>query len=180
MTLVQHDGREVPKLPIGRVHLRGGSYTGLIRWDWAGKTHRPEDVVSYTVAWSYLSPAPAFGAGVAGEYGGAIGDPTRVDPSSLTRGAAPRVTRASVLDYARRAVLETRAATHGNLEESFTELACLWSVRLGVEITAAQVSILLVDLKTVRAWHNPGHADNWDDMAGYAACGGEVSGAVRA
>ena len=35
---------------------------------------------------------------------------------------------------------------------------------------------MLVDLKTVRAWGNPAHDDNWVDIAGYAACGGEIAG----
>jgi hypothetical protein len=34
---------------------------------------------------------------------------------------------------------------------------------------------MLIDLKTVRAWSNPEHFDNWVDMAGYAACGGEIA-----
>jgi hypothetical protein len=35
---------------------------------------------------------------------------------------------------------------------------------------------MMVDLKTVRAWGNPSHHDNWIDVAGYAACGGEIAG----
>jgi hypothetical protein len=89
------------------------------------------------------------------------------------------LTRATVLDVAKRAVTKDRAATHGALENSFAEIAAIWSVRLGVTITPAQVSIMMVDLKTVRAWGNPGHADNWVDIAGYAACGGELSGAIH-
>lgn len=91
---------------------------------------------------------------------------------------APRpVTRAAVLDVARQAVTQDRAATHGELESSFAFIAAIWSVRLGVEVTPAQVAILMIDLKTVRAWGNPGYGDNWVDIAGYAACGGELSGA---
>lgn len=91
---------------------------------------------------------------------------------------AERLTRAAVLEVARQAVTVDRAATHGAVEDSFARIAALWSVRLGVSVSADQVAILLIDLKTVRAWGNPGHADNWVDIAGYAACGGEVSGAV--
>ena len=83
--------------------------------------------------------------------------------------------RAEILAAAAQAVTVDRAATHGEAERSFAQIAALWSVRLGVEITPEQVSILLVDLKTVRAWGNPGHFDNWVDIAGYAACGGEVA-----
>lgn len=89
------------------------------------------------------------------------------------------LTRAAVLDVAKRAVTQDRAATHGALENSFTAIAAIWSVRLGVTVTPAHVAIMMVDLKTVRAWGNPRHGDNWIDIAGYAACGGEVSGATH-
>ena len=83
--------------------------------------------------------------------------------------------RAEILDTAKRAVMVDRAATHGDLEDNFAQLGRVWSARLGVEISAAQVAIMMIDLKTTRAWGNPGHIDSWVDMAGYAACGGEVS-----
>lgn len=85
--------------------------------------------------------------------------------------------RAAVLDAARQAVMVDRAATHGQAESSFAKLAAVWSALLGVTITPAQVAIMLIGLKTVRAWDNAGHGDNWVDIAGYAACGGEVAGA---
>lgn len=84
--------------------------------------------------------------------------------------------RVAILDAARAAVTVDRAATHGAAEHTFGRIAAIWSALLGVEITPAQVSILLIHLKTARAWGNPGHADNWVDIAGYAACGGELSG----
>jgi hypothetical protein len=83
--------------------------------------------------------------------------------------------RSEILAKAEQAVTVDRAATHGNVENSFTTLAAIWSVRLGVSITPAQVAIMLIDLKTVRAWTNPTHADSWVDCAGYAACGGEMA-----
>jgi hypothetical protein len=92
--------------------------------------------------------------------------------------APARLSRAAVLDRARDAVLRDRAVTHGAPEDLFAVIAGLWSVRLGVAVSPAQVCILLADLKGARAWGNPGHADNWVDLAGYAACGGELSGAM--
>lgn len=83
--------------------------------------------------------------------------------------------RPEVLEKARDCVMRDRAATHGAVEESFSTLARIWSARLGVTLTPEQVTIMMVDLKTVRAWKNPGHLDNWVDMAGYAACGGELA-----
>lgn len=85
--------------------------------------------------------------------------------------------RAQILDAARDAVTRDRAATHGPVEETFGAIAAVWSARLGITLAGWQVAILLADLKTCRAWGNPGHADNWIDMAGYAACGGELAAA---
>lgn len=84
--------------------------------------------------------------------------------------------RADVLSLATDAVTRDRAATHGAIENSFGLIAAIWSARLGVKLSPEQVAIMLVDLKTVRAWGNPSHCDNWIDIAGYAACGGELAG----
>ena len=83
--------------------------------------------------------------------------------------------RAEILDTAKQAVTVDRAATHGDMEDNFKVIATIWSARLGVEITPAQVAILMVDLKMTRAWSNPDHADSWVDGGGYAACGGELA-----
>lgn len=91
---------------------------------------------------------------------------------------AKALTRRGVLDAAADCVLRDRAATHGDAEQSFGQIAAIWSARLGVTVTPAQACVMMADLKTVRAWGNPGHADNWIDIAGYAACGGELSGAA--
>ncbi|WP_333830502.1 DUF6378 domain-containing protein [Pararhodobacter sp.] len=88
--------------------------------------------------------------------------------------------RSEVLNAARQAVTIDRAATHGKPEDSFGQIARVWSARLGVTVTPAQVCILLADLKGARAWSNPAHADNWVDLAGYAACGGELAGGTVA
>ena len=85
------------------------------------------------------------------------------------------MTRTDILDAARQCVTVDRAATHGSAEDTFARIASVWSARLGVTLTGWQVCILLADLKTCRAWGNPGHADNWIDLAGYAACGGELA-----
>ena len=87
----------------------------------------------------------------------------------------PKTGRAEILGKAGECVLKDRAATHGPVENSFATIAKIWSARLGVEIRADQVAIMMIDLKGVRAWNNPQHLDNWVDMAGYGACGGELA-----
>ena len=83
--------------------------------------------------------------------------------------------RSEILNTAKQYVTADRAATHGDADKTFGRIAAVWSARLGVPITEAQVCILLADLKSCRAWGNPQHADNWVDLAGYAACGGEIA-----
>lgn len=103
-------------------------------------------------------------------------DPVKLDDQVAKLIIPAGLTRSSILDTAREAVTKDRAATHGALKDSFGQIAAIWSVRLGVTVTPAQVAIMMIDLKTVRGWGNPGHLDNWVDMAGYAACGGELAG----
>jgi hypothetical protein len=83
--------------------------------------------------------------------------------------------RAEILNTAREYVTKDREATHGAPEQSFGMIAAVWSVRLGVTVTPAQVCLLMADLKICRAWSNPTVTDNWVDLAGYAACGGEMA-----
>lgn len=85
------------------------------------------------------------------------------------------LSRSEILESARQAVMIDRAATHGDAKSNFSAIAALWSARLGQKVSPAQVAIMLIDLKTARAWGNPSQADNWIDMAGYAACGGEIA-----
>ena len=54
--------------------------------------------------------------------------------------------RGAVLEQARIAVTHDRAATHGALESSFGQIAAIWSVRLGVTLTPAQVAIMMIDV----------------------------------
>lgn len=81
--------------------------------------------------------------------------------------------RPEILDTAKEYVTKDRQATHGEMENSFEGIAKLWSAYLGVELTAADVCNLMVLLKVWRAKSNPTFDDNYIDMAGYAACGGE-------
>ena len=84
--------------------------------------------------------------------------------------------REDILATAAEYVTKDRAATHGSAEDNFRRLADLWAAYLNVgEITATDVAVMLALLKVARIRENPGHADNWVDLAGYAACGGEIA-----
>lgn len=84
--------------------------------------------------------------------------------------------RAEVLDTAKAYVTKDRAADHGDLEDNFATIAVLWSAYLGFEVKPHDVAAMMGLLKIARLRQNPAHADNWIDLAGYAACGGEIAG----
>jgi hypothetical protein len=84
--------------------------------------------------------------------------------------------RADILATASEYVTTDRAATHGNAEDNFLRTAELWNAYLGVDdISATDVAVMLALLKVARIKQNPNHTDNWIDIAGYAACGGEIA-----
>jgi hypothetical protein len=82
--------------------------------------------------------------------------------------------RTDILDAARQAVTVDRAATHGQLEDSFGLVAAYWSAHLGTPVSRSDVAVMMIQLKLARIKTSPEHADHWIDVAGYAACGGEV------
>ena len=84
--------------------------------------------------------------------------------------------RADILATASEYVTKDRATTHGDAEDNFRRIADLWNAYLGVDdITSIDVAVMLALLKVARIRSNPTHADNWIDIAGYAACGGEIA-----
>lgn len=83
--------------------------------------------------------------------------------------------RKDILEAAMRCVQQDRQATHGKPEDSFRRIAELWSAYLGYTVDSADVAAMMALLKIARIASNPKNADNWVDLAGYAACGGEVA-----
>lgn len=83
--------------------------------------------------------------------------------------------RAEVLDRAKEAVTQDRAATHGRPEDTFSLIADLWTVYLEQEVTSVDVAHLMILLKVARAKQNPTYADNHVDVAGYGACASELA-----
>lgn len=90
------------------------------------------------------------------------------------------MTRTEILNAAGQCVTRDRAATHGDAERTFGLIAAYWSSHLGQPISATDVAVMMGLLKIARIKSTPGHADNWVDLAGYAACGGELAVEVAA
>lgn len=94
------------------------------------------------------------------------------------------VGRGDILDKARACVCQDRNRAYGEPEDGFRLIAALWepviqescvSPGADVSVTPDTVAVLMALLKIARAAQNPEHLDNWVDLAGYAACGGEIA-----
>jgi hypothetical protein len=72
-------------------------------------------------------------------------------------------------------VVEERGQSYGDATTLFNQIAKRWSLTLGVEITASQVVLCMLDLKLARLSNDPTHTDSMVDVAGYAAVLAEVT-----
>lgn len=99
---------------------------------------------------------------------------------------AEPATKRSVLEAAIQTVAD-RGVPYGGVEDNFNRIARLWNAHLFnrfdvneggmVEIAAldaSDVAMMMALMKIARLEANPSHADSWIDVAGYAACGGEI------
>lgn len=83
--------------------------------------------------------------------------------------------RTDILEAASEAVTKDRAATHGPAENTFGLIAAYWSAHLEVAVSPHDVAVMMGLLKIARIKATPQHMDHWVDLAGYAACGGELA-----
>lgn len=84
--------------------------------------------------------------------------------------------RKQCLEAAQACVLKNRDDIYGSPEDSFAQIAALWSAYLGTDARTLEphdVAAMMALLKIARICGNPTHADSWVDLAGYAACGVE-------
>ena len=87
--------------------------------------------------------------------------------------------REEILSTAIQYSTKDRAATHGNAEDNFDNVADLWSWWLhGREIYAINgfdVGIMMALFKIARIKGNIGYLDNYVDGAAYLALAGEIA-----
>lgn len=84
------------------------------------------------------------------------------------------MTRPEILDKAKACVVGDREQDYGSPESNFGRIANLWTAFLNITITPVEVAAMLALLKIARIASGHAKEDNWIDLAGYAACGGEL------
>ena len=72
-------------------------------------------------------------------------------------------------------LVSRRRREYGEPVDVFEAIAKRWSSVFGIQVSAAQVVLALIDVKLVRLSANPKHLDSQVDIAGYAACLREVT-----
>lgn len=91
--------------------------------------------------------------------------------------------RKETLDTAALCVLGDRTQAYGSPEDNFRTTATIWTAHLqgrgllaeGKSLGPEDVAALMIGLKLARLVTSIDKADTWVDIAGYAACGAEVS-----
>lgn len=92
------------------------------------------------------------------------------------------MTRKEILDTALKCVNGERDQQYGNPEDNFRLIAEFWNLYLNkcgashteVYIRSKDVAAMMSLMKLARITTGQPKPDNWVDLAGYAACGGEV------
>ena len=89
------------------------------------------------------------------------------------------MTRTEILATAEKMVNGDRQTDYGTPENNFQTIANLWDIYLSTmtnRLTGKDVAAMLALLKIARIASGHAKPDNWIDLAGYAACGGEIEG----
>lgn len=88
--------------------------------------------------------------------------------------------RAEVLEKAKQCVCEGREEEYGSPENNFNTIANMWGAYLAgkycgpIPLASIDVAAMLAIVKIARIASGHAKADNWIDLAGYAACGDEL------
>jgi len=78
-------------------------------------------------------------------------------------------------------IVKDRGDQYGRADTLFTMIAQRWRLtvaqrhKVDLSLTAEDVALLMLDLKTARALAAPSHVDNYVDLAGYACLLGETN-----
>lgn len=82
--------------------------------------------------------------------------------------------RSEILDAAKKCVCGDREEDYGSPERNFETIANLWTAYKGIVFSPVDVAMMLALLKIGRVASGRCKDDNAIDLAGYAACAGEI------
>lgn len=86
--------------------------------------------------------------------------------------------RQEILDKAKDCVCRQRQQDYGNPEDNFALIADLWTTYINKDdlyFTSKDVAMMMALLKVARIRTGKGTRDSFVDLAGYAACAGEIA-----
>lgn len=91
--------------------------------------------------------------------------------------------REGILRDAMDCVCHDRQTRYGGPERSFQTIARLWNTYIEGKgsnfLNAMDVAAMMALMKIARIATGANHRDNWVDLAGYAACGGEIESEIE-
>lgn len=85
------------------------------------------------------------------------------------------MTRSDILRKAEQCVCGQREQDYGSPEDNFQVIADLWNAYKNVSFTPTDVAMMMALLKIARIKTGTATEDSFVDLAGYAACGGEIA-----
>ena len=85
------------------------------------------------------------------------------------------MTRSEILQAARICVCGQREHDYGRPEDNFSRIAKLWNAYLGDNVTDAKDVAMMRALLKIARIRGGGTDDCYVDLAGYAACAGEIA-----
>lgn len=94
------------------------------------------------------------------------------------------MTREELLFAAKKCVCGDRENEYGSPEDNFKTIAAFWGAyikqllppKMTIDLNPEDVAAMMALLKIARISSGQCKADNWIDLAGYAACGAELQG----
>ena len=101
-------------------------------------------------------------------------EPTVMPPMPEVKPPKKESKRAEILHEAESCICGQREQDYGSPESNFEIIANLWSDYLDAEVSALDVAMMMCLLKIARIKNGGGTGDSFVDIAGYAACGGEI------
>lgn len=81
----------------------------------------------------------------------------------------------NILDNAKTIINGERQGTYGNAEDNFANIAAFWSTYLNTPIDSTDVANMMILMKVARNSSGVYKDDNYIDICGYAALGGEIA-----